>query len=467
MHWSYCSFAQSHSYYAHHKLQIGLDDYLIAFQDSEKVKAWPVIQHSMKTLKQGTLSNEEAGKQLKLAEGDGRNPKVREIPEGLWRKDNLKETSGAARIAIPEDEDFELYNGDGQDISPETLVDQEMDEENVEREMQENPLVVTVDGTERSTAAQAEGTEVETDNIKQQCLTVLQKFVDLLNKERSGLTSSEAGSQLISFFNSHQVNIRNTCRKILAESGPTRNEDLIEHLTQTACDHANSPQEECSMDEEMAEQEAHMEPEEPYRSIGDYILIKCGKTANSMLPACIIRRSPLVVRYFTRGPSGLYSASHEDYDVLAEDIVRALEPPQPVQRGSRIYYKFDAVVWPTHCFVVFVVGPCMIIPPTQRSCLGVYWFHSVRPSVCPSVRPSVRPSRIPCPLCSIYSSGWILSIFGTNDQQHQRVCRMCWPLTLTYIFKVIRPWLRKLCPLCSVYSSGLIHFIFGTNDHYY
>ena len=44
---------------------------------------------------------------------------------------------------------------------------------------------------------------------------------------------------------------------------------------------------------------------------------------------------------------------------------------------------------------------------------------------------------------------------------------MWWPLTLTYIFKVIRPWLRKSCPLCSVYSSGWILFIFGTNDHYH
>ena len=44
---------------------------------------------------------------------------------------------------------------------------------------------------------------------------------------------------------------------------------------------------------------------------------------------------------------------------------------------------------------------------------------------------------------------------------------MWWPLTLTYIFKVIRPWLRKSCPLCSVYSSGWIIFIYGTNDHYY
>ena len=40
-----------------------------------------------------------------------------------------------------------------------------------------------------------------------------------------------------------------------------------------------------------------------------------------------------------------------------------------------------------------------------------------------------------------------------------------WPLTLTYIFKVIQPWPWKSCPLCSVYSSGWIHSIFGTNDH--
>ena len=86
----------------------------------------------------------------------------------------------------------------------------------------------------------------------------------------------------------------------------------------------------------------------------------------------------------------------------------------------------------------------------QRSCWGVCWFQSV----CLSVRLSVRLSWLPCPLCNIYSSGWILSILATNDHYHERVCRTQWPLTLTYIFKVIRPWLRKSCPLCSVYSSG-------------
>ena len=44
---------------------------------------------------------------------------------------------------------------------------------------------------------------------------------------------------------------------------------------------------------------------------------------------------------------------------------------------------------------------------------------------------------------------------------------MRWPLTLTYIFKVIRPWLWKSCPLCSVYSTGWIIFIFSANDRYY
>ena len=75
---------------------------------------------------------------------------------------------------------------------------------------------------------------------------------------------------------------------------------------------------------------------------------------------------------------------------------------------------------------------------------------SIHPSTCPSGRLSGRLSRLPCPLCNIYSSGWILSILAINNNYHERVCRTQWPLTLTYIFKVIRPWLRKSCPLCSV-----------------
>ena len=99
-----------------------------------------------------------------------------------------------------------------------------------------------------------------------------------------------------------------------------------------------------------------------------------------------------------------------------------------------------------------------IIPPNNEVVGGYIGFT---PSVCLSV----RLSRLPCPLCNIYSSGWILSILATNDHYHERVCHTQWPLTLTYIFKVIRPWLRRSCPLCSVYSSGWILSIFGTNDH--
>ena len=124
-----------------------------------------------------------------------------------------------------------------------------------------------------------------------------------------------------------------------------------------------------------------------------------------------------------------------------------------------------------HCFGLKQVFS--FYTPRTTKLLGGYtgFTPSVRPSVCPSVRlsvrPSVRPSRMPCPLCIIYSYGWILFILGTNDHYHARVCRAPWPLTLTYIFKVIWPWLRKSCPLCSVYSSGWILSIFGTNDHYH
>ena len=38
------------------------------------------------------------------------------------------------------------------------------------------------------------------------------------------------------------------------------------------------------------------------------------------------------------------------------------------------------------------------------------------------------------------------------------MCRMWWPLTLTYIFKVIWPWLWKSCLLCNVFSSRSIIF---------
>ena len=93
------------------------------------------------------------------------------------------------------------------------------------------------------------------------------------------------------------------------------------------------------------------------------------------------------------------------------------------------YISYGIQVWGTaaalHLHRLHVLQKKIIIPLAQRSCWGVYWFHSVRPSVCPSVRPSVpRPSRIPCPLCSFYSSGWILFIFRHLIKQLQKVCRV-------------------------------------------
>ena len=101
-----------------------------------------------------------------------------------------------------------------------------------------------------------------------------------------------------------------------------------------------------------------------------------------------------------------------------------------------------------------------LYPPNNQVVGGYIGFS-------PSVRLSVRLSRLPCPLCNIYSSGWILSILATNDHYYEGMCRTEWPLTLTYIFKVIWLWLRKSCPLCSVYISRWILFIYGTNDHYH
>ena len=60
------------------------------------------------------------------------------------------------------------------------------------------------------------------------------------------------------------------------------------------------------------------------------------------------------------------------------------------------------------------------------------------------------------PLYGTYSYGWILSILGTNNHQKKRVCRSQWPLTLTYILKIIQLW---LCPFHSSYScvAQMIH----------
>ena len=53
------------------------------------------------------------------------------------------------------------------------------------------------------------------------------------------------------------------------------------------------------------------------------------------------------------------------------------------------------IAWPYLLAAFMVIGCCnqswssLLYPPHNEVVGGVYWFHSVRPSVCPSVRPSV------------------------------------------------------------------------------
>ena len=103
----------------------------------------------------------------------------------------------------------------------------------------------------------------------------------------------------------------------------------------------------------------------------------------------------------------------------------------------------------------------IIIPHTTKLGGGVYWIHPV----CLSVHLSVclLTFRVR-PVASTVQDGFFPYLVQMINSM--RGC-MWWPLTLIYIFKVIQPWLRKSCPLCSVYSSGWILFMFGTNDHHH
>ena len=82
-------------------------------------------------------------------------------------------------------------------------------------------------------------------------------------------------------------------------------------------------------------------------------------------------------------------------------------------------------------------------------------------SVCPSVCPLTFCVR---PVASTVQDGFFpYLVLIINSMTGCVACYDPWPLT----FKVIRPGLRKSCLLCSVYSSGWILFIFGANDHYH
>ena len=91
----------------------------------------------------------------------------------------------------------------------------------------------------------------------------------------------------------------------------------------------------------------------------------------------------------------------------------------------------------------------LLYPPRQQSCWRVYWFQSVRLSLCPSVHPSVHPSCILCQLCSTYSSGWIHFIFIHLIKQLQKVCS-------------VQRFLKKLkhCDFCHFFLICNFYFVF-------
>ena len=89
--------------------------------------------------------------------------------------------------------------------------------------------------------------------------------------------------------------------------------------------------------------------------------------------------------------------------------------------STQIYFQ-----WKCYNKVNFHHGhPIVHLPLWDKVCLCkfIVWLYpsnevrgyiGISQSICPSVCLSIHEHL--CPFCSTYSSGWILSIFGTNDQ---------------------------------------------------
>ena len=100
-----------------------------------------------------------------------------------------------------------------------------------------------------------------------------------------------------------------------------------------------------------------------------------------------------------------------------------------------------------------VCWPMSLYPRNEVRGGGVYWIHPVCLSVCPSV--CLLPFRVR-PVASTVQDGFFPYLVQMITSIRRCVaCDDLWP------------WLRKSCPLCSVYSSGWSLSIFSTNDHYY
>ena len=91
-------------------------------------------------------------------------------------------------------------------------------------------------------------------------------------------------------------------------------------------------------------------------------------------------------------------------------------------------------VWHVFCRPQSVIrwfSWCLLMARHQKSCLCctcISWKNNYTPrcttKLLGGILVSLRPSRIPCPLCSFYSSGWIHFIFIHLIKQLQKVCRV-------------------------------------------
>ena len=152
---------------------------------------------------------------------------------------------------------------------------------------------------------------------------------------------------MISFFNGLQLHISCTRTKLKSKARLQVNSSLMSHLTAVACEStpvsSSSVSEPCTAVNEATE--SHTEKQsidtQLLTIVGDYVLVKCGELEGNTLPACIIRKEPLALRYFVHGPVGLYMANEDEFVILHKDILHKLQDPTPVQCGSRLYFKFD------------------------------------------------------------------------------------------------------------------------------
>ena len=279
-------------------------------------------------------------------------------PEGVRRKD----TGQRDTLYIPEDEGAELFDGDGTDIPADVDEDDEIpasDEEddtsvvtgNVQEEMEGDENSDSGKNQSESAAA-TDNSPMFSDSLTSK-LKILQEFSDLLRQKRLSLNSTDAGGTMIAVFNTIQTTISNGRKKLLAEEFRKTDDALVSHLTAVACDQnpdANSAvihdasetspmQQDTTSPMEQETQSATVDV--LHLSIGDFILVKCGEIEGNNLPACFTAKNPTAVLFYSMGPNGLYSVNEDEHVAPDEDIVCNLPAPTAVQRGSRVYYKFE------------------------------------------------------------------------------------------------------------------------------